>query len=137
MTELVFLVEEDGAYRNAKVDVVSLLSVLALATAILAANGPDGVAGSKIKKGGDVLVGNCEDRAACGSVTAGGASVGTILFSQESCAAVAPVASDDAQSRFVDEIHWFRFSPIGSGPVGFRLRRRRRGSCCPCRISRT
>ena len=98
-------VGDHRADRDAQHDVLGALAVLIGAAAVLAAPRAVNARVAVIDQRVDVAVGDEQDAAAPAAVTAVGSAARDEFFAAERGRAVAAVAGDDLDARFVDELH--------------------------------
>ena len=98
-------VGDHGAHRHAQHDVVRAAAVLVGAAAVLAALRAVDARVAVVDQRVDVAVGHRTDAAAAAAVAAVGAAARHVLLAAERRGAVAAVAGEDLDGRFVDELH--------------------------------
>ena len=98
-------VGDHGADRHAQHDVVGAVAVLVGAAAVLAALRAMDAREAVVDQRVDVAIGDGEDAAAAAAVAAVGSAARHVLLAPERRGAVAAVAGDHLDVRFVDEFH--------------------------------
>ena len=98
-------VGDDRADRHAQHDVVGAAAVLVGAAAVLAALRAMNARVAVIDQRVDVAIGDGPDAAAAAAVAAVGAAARDVLLAAKRRGAVAAVAGDDFDHRFIDEFH--------------------------------
>jgi hypothetical protein len=92
-------------YWHAQYDVVGCCTILIRASPILAVSRNKLSREPEIDQGIDIAVGQSKHRTAATSITTIGPAKGNIFFASERHNAVAAIAGDNFNARFVDELH--------------------------------
>ena len=122
-------VGDHGADRHAQHDVVGAAAVLVRAAPVLAALGAMDARVAIVDQRVDVAIGDCVDAAAAAAVAAVGTAARDVFLAPERRDAVAAVAGDDFDQRFVEEFH----AVLDSFDRARSARSRRRGGRPPSR----